>query len=65
MGEIVTIAMETIFKADLMKSYLESHGVTVFLQAPCMGGRAGTKAYDVQVPAAQAEEAIALLQDIG
>ena len=64
MGEIVTIAMETAGNAELMKSYLESQGIAVFIKAPCLA-RVSTKAYDLQVPAAQAEEAIALLQDIG
>jgi len=70
MEEMVTIATERLGDADLLKTYLESRGITVFLSSEPsgtfglhFGGTGGVKAVDIKVPRAQAEDALALLKD--
>ena len=72
MDEMVTIASGNSWEADMMKMYLESQGITVYLKGEFIGSIAahlaapgGAGAVQVQVPAAQAEQAKALLSENG
>jgi len=72
MDKLVTVASGNSRDADLMKAYLESQGITVFLKgefigsvAPHLAAGGGAGAVQVQVPAAQVEQAQALISEKG
>ena len=70
MDKMITIASGNSREADMMRIYLESQGITVFLKGefvgsvvPYLAAAGGAGAVHVQVPAAQAEQAKAFLSE--
>lgn len=69
MDEMVTIASGNNLEMDLIKVYLESQGITVFLKGefagiitPHLVAPSGMGSVQVQVPAGQAKQARALIE---